>query len=420
MKENNGMLWRVGFLACIGGLALASVASADNRVSASKKGSLLAYTKIEIKWDADGNVTQDTFLSIINDYPADVFTHWLFVNGDEPTDEITCCDPEEVIERAHPGWNKQNWSRKLTHDQPLYFSALTGGPVGAPRFPELDDDGIGGPGRPDPEALDGSRLIRGFAYAWAVDSFGNEISWNHLAGSVVIINYANTTADEYEAYSFQTPYDNLGIAPDAYPGELSLDGVEYDICFDRLLLDFYAVGSNAFDMGTITTMVNTDLTVLPMVQDLRQDNNGPIITKIKADVWNQNEDFFSGTDRCITCWNQALLSSWDSPNNWLKGNLHTNKGKARLNGEYSPTVCGPYSMNVPILAIARKEIAFSGTVEGLATTAMTVVGQGEEPGQIWADVVDPPGTLTDSEEPTVPTQTNTGKGSRGQRDNGGR
>ena len=61
------------------------------RVSASIKGSLLVYPKVEIRWDADGNVTQDTFITLLNDSPSDVAVQLYFVNGDPPE------PPEEEV-----------------------------------------------------------------------------------------------------------------------------------------------------------------------------------------------------------------------------------------------------------------------------------------------------------------------------------
>ena len=58
------------------------------RVSGTEKGSLLIFSKIEIRWDAAGNVVQDTFLDISNDWPADVLVKLYFINGDPPLDEV--------------------------------------------------------------------------------------------------------------------------------------------------------------------------------------------------------------------------------------------------------------------------------------------------------------------------------------------
>ena len=43
-----------------------------HRGSVSKKGSVLFWPKVEIKWDAAFNVIQDTFLDLSNDFPPTV------------------------------------------------------------------------------------------------------------------------------------------------------------------------------------------------------------------------------------------------------------------------------------------------------------------------------------------------------------
>ena len=49
-----------------------------------EKGSVLIFPKVEIRWDWCGNVIQDTFIDLTNDYPGDVLVQMYFVNGDPP------------------------------------------------------------------------------------------------------------------------------------------------------------------------------------------------------------------------------------------------------------------------------------------------------------------------------------------------
>ena len=56
----------------------------NDRVSISEKGSLLIFPKVEIRWDVNGNLLQDTFLDMTNDYTEDVLIQMYFVNGDLP------------------------------------------------------------------------------------------------------------------------------------------------------------------------------------------------------------------------------------------------------------------------------------------------------------------------------------------------
>ncbi len=385
-------------------VAVTATAGADDRVSTSKKGSILIYPKVEIKWDAAGVVTQDTFVSILNDYPAPIFVHMFFVNGDAPLDAVYGGDPETLIERAHPGWNWVNYITMLTQNEPTYFSAVTGLPAGAQPFTALDDEG-GILGRLDPDGPTGSRVLRGYVVAYAVDNFGKEVSWNHLSGGATIVNYADQAALEYNAYAAQClfahaaqPYDctewgDTGCTvSEVIPGNLDMDGYQYDILFDMLLLDFYAVGSEVFSGGGASIMVDTDLTLLPVMMDLTQDTLGPVTTKAHFDIWNENEDSMSGATHCVTCWDQTFLSQHGGTN-YFGSNLQTDKGKARIDGVYS-TLCGG-SMNAPLLGVSWKVLAFSGATTARAYAGSTLVGQGEEAGYIIGDIMRPPGTLLD-------------------------
>ena len=99
-----------------------------------------------------------------------------------------------------------------------------------------------------------------------------------------------------------------------------------------LLFDFFAAGSMALSSNGNTVSVDTDLTLHPVSHDLRQEHEPPVTTKAHFDIWNMNERKLSNTRRCITCWDQVLLSQFNAPNNFLLMNLQSDKGKARING----------------------------------------------------------------------------------------
>jgi len=386
-------------------LVAAGTVSADDRVSASKKGSLLMFSKVEIKLQSvDGGgfaVTQDTFVDMSNDYPTDVEVQLYFVNGDAPAPAVFVGDPPVQIERAHPGWNWADCQITLTANQPTYLSILSGLPAGCQPFTVLDPGNP--PGRPDPEVR-GGRILRGFVYAWAVDNNGEEIRHNHLAGDAILVNYARATAAEYSAYAFAAcPGDTCahGAAPDGTPGRLLLNGVEYDMGFDKLLMDYYATGSFALSGDGRVVIVDTDLTLHAITADLRQDTTGPVTTKAKFDVWNQNEIRLSGMEKCITCWDQTLGSRYTDPNYFLRANLQTDKGKARIDGIESSVVCpltvepGTFSGPASLLGITIKQLTFLNgqTVAGFAASALNMVGQGEEAGVILYDIISRPDEL---------------------------
>lgn len=322
----------VGLLACgaTTALMLSAPASAQmDRISGTEKGSLLIWSKVEIRWSDAGTLLQDTFLQLTNDYPAAVSVQYYFINGDPPL----CATANE---RAHPGWNWVDNKITLTADQPVYWSALTG--LGAsgifdPTFSPFTvlDPGFP-PGRPDPEQP-GQRMFRGFIIVWAVNNVtGQQIRWNHLCGNGTLVNYAQATAWEYNAWATAVnPNAAAHGATFGTAGMLNLNGTHYAPSFAELLFNFWAVGSTAMSGPRLVT-TNTDVTLHVVSADLRQETEGPVTTKAHYLVWNQNEGKLSGAYRCITCWDQTLLSNYGTPNHFNLLALQTNCGKARVDG----------------------------------------------------------------------------------------
>ncbi len=411
------------------------------RVDASVKGSLLAFSKVDLRWTDNGaggiNLVQDTILTLTNDEANDVWVKLYFVNGDAPLDAIEAGSPPVQIAEAEPGWNWVNCMVPLTKDQPLFWSAWTGGPLDCQPFTALDG---GSPaGRPDPENP-GGRVLRGFVYAFAVNDAGHEIRWNHLSGHATIVDYSRTAAWEYNAFAFQnrcveqgeelldcTLFDDQGVCceAEAIPGQLDMDAFQLDFAYDQLLLNFFASGSTAMSRPGVSVQIDTDLTLYPLSQDLRQDSLGPVTTKAKFDIWNQNEAGRSGTTRCISCWDQTLLSQYTTggiANNFRLPKLSTDKGKARIDGIAS-TVCDRdvrcvaaredhagqmqtaglpvmseeefqalCSQPAALLGVSAKLLSFQpGGAPQIDYAGSPLVGSGRESGIILFDIVAPPG-----------------------------
>ncbi|MEK6677632.1 MAG: hypothetical protein AABZ47_18515 [Planctomycetota bacterium] len=360
--------------------------SETNRGSSSAKGSVLVYPDVEIEYqfvsDQGGNrfvLSQDTFLSIVNDYPEDVDVQFYFVNGDPPRDGVFVGDPPVLVERSHPGWNFADCQVTLTGNQPQYWSSNSGLPLGCQPITILDP-GLP-PGRPDPDGRPATRVFRGFVVAWAVDRFGREVSWNHLSGSAVVINYADSGAWEYNAYAVRA----LGIHGERIetsPGSLDFNGIEYERYPAKLLFDFLAANSTVLSTPQQTLSVDTDLTLLPSGFDFRGGGQ-PTTTLAVFDIWNQNEIRFSGTSRCVRCWDQTLLRRYNAPNHFLLQNLHTDRGRARIDGLASSTC--PQSQPSPLLAVAVRRILFTMAKANPAVefSASLLPGLGAESATIW-------------------------------------
>ncbi len=231
---------------------------ADNRASTTFKGSLVSWPVIEVKWDAYGTLIQDTFITVVNDNPGQVKIQFYQVNGDAPLDPVIDQNSMELIERGHPGWNWSDYQITLTGDESAYWSVASGLPKGVSPISVLDS---GNPnGRPDLDPTNpGGRVIRGFLVGWAVNDNGQEIRWNHLTGHAISIRYDQATAFDYNPWNFRVVSGvPEGAQSDGDPGNLNLDGVEYDYAPETLLFDFFAAGSQALSHPAVRDLGNHD------------------------------------------------------------------------------------------------------------------------------------------------------------------
>ncbi len=354
----------------------------DIRIS-TDEGSLLIFPNVELRWESSGALVQDTFLTLQNNASGAVKVRVVFVNGDDPgpPERDHGAQPERTARDIEPGWNHVDDLVELTANQPMYWSALTGQPAGVLPFTALDPGFP--PGRSDPEGS-GQRVLRGFIYAWAVNDAGHEIRWNHLTGGATIVNYDEATASEYRAYASAVVDPAVPVGGvTGTPGVLNLDGAEFAPGFDLLQFDFVASGAGPFS-GPLSVVANTDLTIHPISIDFQEANAGPLRTNAEVRIWNQNESLLSGTRRCITFWDQTLVSNYDEPNHFWLMHLQTNTGRARIDGESNITCVD--SVPVSLLGIAVRTLSFDvgATVEH---SANNLVGLGTESASI---VFDPP------------------------------
>jgi len=349
-------------------LAVVVPAIAQDRVTATEKGSLLIYPKVELRWDSSFNLIQDTFITINNDWNAGVDIQLYFVSE-------TCTNVDNTI--------------TLTKNEPAYWSVYCGYPKGVSPFTVLGDP------YQDPENPN-EYILRGYILAWAIGEAYEQVSWNHLYGGATIVNYKDGEAWEYNAYTFQVidaallPGEPVGTA-----GVLNLDGVEYDQGFDILLLDFFASGAHAFSYDGHQICHDTDLTLMILDNDMTQDAPTPPTTKAKFQIWNANEVGFSGMEYCFQKWNQVLLSCIGG--HFLVENLQTDKGRARINGMAS-IVCDYEdpegnlieSVDASLLGVAAKVLDFG---DWDAHAGGNMFGAGVQNAVIRYDVLEAPPTL---------------------------
>ncbi|MBW2072552.1 MAG: hypothetical protein JRI89_15025 [Deltaproteobacteria bacterium] len=278
--------------------------AAQNVANTSQKGSLLIFPKIVTAGE------RDTVIFISNDYyrPVWIKCYWV--------------DSKQDIE---------DFMFKMTANQPVWFDAKDGlGSVDVPPF----NFGTG----------------YGELKCWAVNDAGSDqISWNHLFGTAKIIDFEYGVAVEYNSWNFiargVTRGQKVGTG-----GELVLSGAAgaYDACPKYLLFNFPAVGqSNTIEKPDgYLTFLDYDLTVVPCKQDLRQDRV-PTFTKLRFNIWNNDEVKYTGAYACMKCWYESFLSDLSAgafegvangSEKFLYQNLHTETGRMRVQGIPS-TVC---------------------------------------------------------------------------------
>lgn len=360
MRKATLVLLLVGF-SCASAFAL----NGAYRTSATEKGSILVWPKIEVRWDQDGNLIQDTFVTINNDYQDDVRVHLFFVS-----DTCTNRDNELV----------------LTENDPAYWSVATGLPLGCSPFTV-----VATPYLEDPNDPDSDYILRGYVVGFAVNATDEPICWNHLFGTASIVHYGNSDVAAYNAYAFAarspTPNGNgctgLVVGP---VGTLNLNGTQYDYGFNYLLLDFFASGSHAFAGGGVDVLHDTKLALMILSQDFRTDDVIPYITQIQFDrIWNENELGMSGQEYCLVKWSERYLS--DIGGYFLLQNLQTNKGYARIYGREAVFPQCPLSGDYSLLGVATEWLEF-GDPE-IATAALNLFGAGTDDAVIYWDGTSP-------------------------------
>jgi hypothetical protein len=209
-----------------------------------QKGSLLVFPKFEIKWNAAGDMIQDTFIELSNDANQNVDLMIFLVNGQPPGHPRVCK-------------NYVNNEVTLTNNEPLYWSLFTGQPEGYSPATVLGEP------VPDPDPTNpGGFHLHGYLLVWAVNSDFQEINYNHLHGSATLVHYAHGEAWQYNPWAFQARVGAHGDPLAAPFGRLSLNGSEYDALPAMLHFGFFAPGA-VLESGASrsVTVVDTDLTL---------------------------------------------------------------------------------------------------------------------------------------------------------------
>ncbi len=375
-----------------------SLAAQPQEFHVNTKGSIFIIPSLELRWDSNSNLIQDTYIHLHNDFPAQVNVQMYFVNGDPPL-------PANGNERAHPGWNRADLELELTSNQPMYWSLSTG--TGAPSpiiFPFTILDPGFPPGRPDPEGSS-DRVLRGYVVGWAVNNDGKEIRWNHLEATATVVNFSDGGAWGYNGYHSQSVDPNVLQGQETgTPGVLNMDNVEFAAPYDKLMFNFAADNSSLYSATTAPITVRSDLTLMPVGVDLRQDNSGPVITKADFRVWNMNEVAFTGMFKCVNCWDQTTFAQYGVPNHFPQAVLQTPVGWAEVDGIASQ-LCEQTpgeSQDAALVGVLAKQLDIDFITE---YAGYNLFGRGSEPAVIRWDVIGGPPTRSTSSDDAAETST---------------
>jgi hypothetical protein len=186
-----------------------------------------------------------------------------------------------------------------------------------------------------------------------------------------VINYARTTAYQYKAYA----YDCIASPAPSPTGtivELNFDNLEYQANWEKLLARFFAfnepapvvppgdpaIGPSAayarnaaVSPSVRNTELNGRLSLLPVKIDATSpagNLNNQFRTELIFEIFNENENGFTGTQKCICCWDSALFENYgagalrgvvSSPENFRAETLMTDFGYAIIDAP-GPAIIG--------------------------------------------------------------------------------
>ncbi len=315
-----------------------------SRGTTGQKGSLLILPKVEQRYDNAGALTQDTFITISNDSSNTQHVKLFYVDGDT--------------------WESVDNGFVLTPEEPYYFSLEDPLANASGQTPRRFRDVLAG-GAPQPDPLGrGGLTVRGFVLIFACDNtFNRPVRNNNLTAKVTIVNYADTEAYEYDATAFQAACVPHGAIIDR--SELMLGG-DYDYAPGQILADMFADNSEALGGNVLT-----ELTLLVLDMDFRQNGRGPATTFAFFTVHKQDETPLTWQqDYCVTCWDSRLISSIE-PSVFDGVIVNADRVKARIETFRNDGICGVESRQAPLLGVMTKAITFTGGPTAYAASEAT-------------------------------------------------
>jgi hypothetical protein len=237
---------------------------------------------------------------------------------------------------------------------------------------------------------------------WATDvALSTQISHNHLSGNATVVlgevfnEAAGQVAFTYPSWNFTARNVAAGAAVGT-PGRLDLTGVDgaYDACPSYLVGHFSPVGAEvATGSGAGSEFVGGNaLAVLSCNQDLRQDFI-PHFTKLKLEVWNEQEVKLTGAYECSDGSKTFELAEETDVGreNFTYQVLQSVAAQLKVKGVAS-TQCNPPVLPRPTensgLVGVLGTFLFSRDTEDFALVGTTLNGAGAQAGFILWDAQD--------------------------------
>jgi hypothetical protein len=353
--------------AVLAAAALITSAFALDRANTAQKGSLLIFPKIDV---SEGS---ETIVRIENTYWRPVRVECYFQNATKYHRSVEFY---------------------LTPFQPKTIKASDYLPSDTGPFPYADDSN-------SPYYVENANYV-GELKCWAVskDTTG-QMSWNHLTGSATVLVYDDPSAWEYTAWALRclnptTP----GVACGTTPGNLQLNGTDYEYCPKKLTIGFapYRDGDSIPRRGRVN-YDDTDLTIATCNQDFRQDGD-LTYTKLQFDVWNEDEYRLNGAYQCMDSWiEKDLRHIQHNGDNFSYSVLDTKAARFVVRGVGSfadDTICSyydfrPFTQAAGLVGVIMTEIQFPTENNGgvhQATAGTNLVGFGEIAGSIQYDLLE--------------------------------
>ena len=268
-------------LALGAGTALAAPAVYNH----TQKGSLLIFADIDVR------AGKATIINVTNDGDSSVALKCVYVDFEK---------------------NRTDFVIGITPHQSVWFDAATG--AGSITVAEFPTEG----------------RLTGALTCFAVGNADTQMAYNHLIGNAEVMDFIAGTIYKYNAAAFYRPADGTR------PGELVLNGYQYDACGQYLIAQFTPVGAvRETPAGTVATLQNR-LVVASCTQDLSQDYVLHT-TKLQFDVWNANEVKFTGAWDCADSWHEVILGGptlvrGNAPKTFTAARLGTSTAYYRVQG----------------------------------------------------------------------------------------